>query len=55
MNRRKAVQRALAGRTKPVYLEIGVSHGMAFRLIGADEKIAVDPAFRVGGAQPQAR
>ncbi len=45
MNRIKAVQRALDGRVKPVYLEIGVSRGLAFRRISADEKIAVDPAF----------
>jgi hypothetical protein len=44
-NRIKAVQRALDGRVKPVYLEIGVSKGLAFRRISADEKIAVDPAF----------
>jgi len=47
MNRVKAVERALAGRVSPVYLEIGVSKGLAFRRIGADEKIAVDPAFRL--------
>ncbi len=47
LNRVKAVQRALAGRVNPVYLEIGVSKGLAFRNISADEKIAVDPAFRL--------
>jgi hypothetical protein len=47
MNRIKAVQRALDGRAKRVYLEIGVSHGSAFRRITADEKIAVDPAFKL--------
>jgi hypothetical protein len=46
-NRIKAVQRALDGRVKPVYLEIGVSKGLAFRRISADEKIAVDPEFRL--------
>jgi len=47
LNRVKAVQRALAGRVSPRYLEIGVSKGLAFRNISADEKIAVDPAFRL--------
>jgi hypothetical protein len=47
MNRIKAVQRALNGRVKRVYLEIGVSRGVAFRRITADEKIAVDPAFKL--------
>jgi hypothetical protein len=47
VNRIKAVQRALEGRVKPVYLEIGVSKGLAFRRISADEKIAVDPAFKL--------
>lgn len=47
MNRIKAVQRALDGRANPVYLEIGVSHGFAFRRITADVKVAVDPAFRL--------
>ncbi len=46
-NRIKAVQRALAGRANPVYLEIGVSKGLAFRRISADVKIAVDPAFKL--------
>jgi Methyltransferase domain len=45
VNRIKAVQRALDRRVKRVYLEIGVEHGSAFRHIGADEKIAVDPAL----------
>jgi Methyltransferase domain len=47
VNRIKAVQRALDTRVKPVYLEIGVSHGFAFRRIVADQKIAVDPAFKL--------
>jgi SAM-dependent methyltransferase len=34
-------------RSKPVYLEIGVSRGQAFQRISADVKIAVDPAFRL--------
>jgi hypothetical protein len=34
-------------RTAPVYLAIGVSKGVAFRQIAADEKIAVDPAFMI--------
>jgi SAM-dependent methyltransferase len=47
VNRIRAVQRALAGRVNPVYLEIGVSRGQAFRRISADVKIAVDPAFKL--------
>lgn len=47
MNRIKAAQRALDGRVSPVYLEIGVSRGFAFRRISSDVKIAVDPAFRL--------
>ena len=47
MNRIKAVQQALDRRSRPVYLEIGVSRGSAFRRITADEKIAVDPAFKL--------
>ena len=47
MNRIKVVQQALDERAKPVYLEIGVSYGFAFRRIAAAEKIAVDPAFRL--------
>ena len=47
MNRVKAVQQALDGRMKPVYLEIGVEYGFVFRRIAAEEKIAVDPAFRL--------
>lgn len=47
MNRIKAVQRALDGRSNSVYLEIGVSRGTAFRRIAAGEKIAVDPAFKL--------
>jgi hypothetical protein len=41
------VQQALAGRAKPVYLEIGVARGMVFRRITANEKIAVDPTFKL--------
>jgi hypothetical protein len=47
VNRIKAVKQALEGRTKPVYLEIGVKSGAVFRRITADEKIAVDPAFKL--------
>lgn len=47
MNRIRAVQRALAMRSEPVYLEIGVSRGQAFQRISADVKIAVDPALRL--------
>lgn len=47
VNRIRAVQRALAGRSNPVYLEIGVSRGQAFQRITADVKIAVDPAFKL--------
>jgi hypothetical protein len=47
VNRIKAVQQALDGRAKRVYLEIGVCRGVAFRHITADEKIAVDPAFKL--------
>lgn len=47
MNRIKAVQQALDGRTKRVYLEIGVKRGAVFRRIAADEKIAVDPALKL--------
>jgi hypothetical protein len=47
VNRIKAVQQALDGRVKRVYLEIGVERGWAFVRISADEKIAVDPAFRL--------
>ena len=43
----KAVKQALAGRVKPVYLEIGVCRGYAFRRFTAEEKIAVDPAFKL--------
>jgi hypothetical protein len=52
VNRIEAVQHALEGRVKRVYLEIGVSRGWAFRRITADEKIAVDPAFKLS---PRAR
>ncbi|WP_396931768.1 class I SAM-dependent methyltransferase [Mycolicibacterium sp.] len=47
VNRIRAVQQALAMRSNPVYLEIGVSRGQAFQRIGADVKLAVDPAFRL--------
>jgi len=47
VNRIEAVQQALDGRVQRVYLEIGVSHGWAFRRITAVEKIAVDPAFKL--------
>jgi hypothetical protein len=47
VNRIKAVQQALDGRVKRVYLEIGVERGWAFVRISADEKIAVDPAFKL--------
>ncbi|MBN3459540.1 class I SAM-dependent methyltransferase [Mycobacterium sp. DSM 3803] len=47
MNRIKVVQQALDGRERPVYLEIGVSRGTTFRRIAADEKFAVDPAFKL--------
>jgi hypothetical protein len=47
VNRIKVVQQALDERAKPVYLEIGVSNGLAFRRIAADEKIAVDPVLRL--------
>lgn len=46
-NRIKAAQRVLDGRANSVYLEIGVSKGLAFRRISADVKIAVDPAFKL--------
>jgi hypothetical protein len=47
VNRIKAVQQALDGRVNSVYLEIGVERGWTFRRIAADEKIAVDPAFKL--------
>ncbi|WP_319437504.1 class I SAM-dependent methyltransferase [Mycobacterium sp. RTGN5] len=47
VNRIRAVQQALAMRSNPVYLEIGVSRGQAFQRISADVKFAVDPAFRL--------
>lgn len=47
MNRIKAVQRALEGRAKPLYLEIGVQSGKTFRRIAAADKVAVDPRFRL--------
>jgi SAM-dependent methyltransferase len=47
VNRIRAVQQALAMRSNPVYLEIGVSRGQAFQRIAADVKFAVDPAFRL--------
>ncbi len=49
MNRVKVVQQALDSRVQPVYLEIGVERGFAFRLFTADEKIAVDPSFKLWG------
>lgn len=47
MNRIKVVQKALDGRAKSVYLEIGVWRGFTFRYMSADEKIAVDPALKL--------
>lgn len=47
VNRIKAVQKALDGRTNSVYLEIGVDRGRAFKRITASEKIAVDPDFKL--------
>jgi SAM-dependent methyltransferase len=47
MNRIEAVQHALNGRLQRVYLEIGVGYGFSLRRISADEKIAVDPEFRL--------
>jgi hypothetical protein len=47
VNRIRAVQQALAMRSNPVYLEIGVSRGQAFQRISSDVKFAVDPAFRL--------
>ena len=47
VNRIRSVQKALAMRSNPVYLEIGVSRGQAFQRIRADVKFAVDPAFRL--------
>lgn len=47
VNRIDAVQLALDGRKNSVYLEIGVNQGMAFRCISAEEKIAVDPVFKI--------
>ncbi|BBY06240.1 class I SAM-dependent methyltransferase [Mycobacterium noviomagense] len=47
MNRIKAAQQALNGRLQRVYLEIGVGYGFSLRRISADEKIAVDPEFRL--------
>jgi hypothetical protein len=41
------MQQALDGRARRVYLDIGVSYGLMFRRITADEKIAVDPAFKL--------
>nr|WP_241010980.1 class I SAM-dependent methyltransferase [Mycobacterium gordonae] len=43
----KAVKQALNARQNPVYLEIGVCRGYALRRIWADEKIAVDPEFKL--------
>jgi predicted O-methyltransferase YrrM len=47
VNRIKAVRQALDGRTTSIYLEIGVSRGAVFQRISADEKIAVDPDFKL--------
>jgi Methyltransferase domain len=47
MNRADIVKQMLAGRPSPVYLEIGVDSGATFEVVVADEKIAVDPAFRL--------
>jgi hypothetical protein len=47
INRIRAVQQALDGRVAPVYLEVGVSQGFAFRRIAAGQKIAVDPEFKL--------
>ena len=47
MTRIKAVQQALDGRVKRVYLETGVEFGRAFGRISADEKIAVDPGLEL--------
>src|SRR5262249_9127950 len=47
VNRIKAVQQAIDGRPKSIYLEIGVSRGAVFQRISAEEKIAVDPAFKL--------
>jgi Methyltransferase domain len=47
VNRVKAVQQALDGRVKRVYLEIGVWRGFVFRQITAEEKIAVDPTLKL--------
>lgn len=47
MKRFEAVQQALDGRPTRVYLEIGVHYGRAFRRITAEEKIAIDPAFKL--------
>jgi hypothetical protein len=41
------VKQALNGRRKPVYLEIGVCRGYAFRRFCADEKIAFEPKFKL--------
>ncbi len=42
MNRIKVAQHALNGRVKPVYPEIGVSRGVAFRRMTADESDSPD-------------
>ncbi len=46
-SRIRTVKQALNGRQNPVYLEIGVCRGYAFRRFTADEKIAVDPRFKL--------
>jgi hypothetical protein len=47
MNKTIIVEQVLNTRGKPVYLEIGVKRGPTFRRVTADEKIAVDPAFKL--------
>ncbi|OBA84266.1 biotin carboxyl carrier protein [Mycobacterium sp. 1164966.3] len=47
MKRLDVIRQALEGRKQSVYLEIGVEYGRVFRRIAADEKIAVDPAFKL--------
>jgi hypothetical protein len=47
VTRIKPCSRRFDGRVKRVYLEIGVEYGRAFGRISADEKIAVDPGFKL--------
>jgi hypothetical protein len=47
MNKTRIVRQVLDARGKGVYLEIGVRRGPTFRRVTADEKIAVDPAFKL--------